>query len=349
MKRFCRQLKRLLDPPKPVNRRKSKPTGIIGFGGLALSLAHASDDSLWIGADDGLVRIVNGKGELINFPRKHREFIFSLTCTSNNAVWVVTSHSNLLRYQNNEWTSYRLQYFNFPSKHVYKMVETADGTLWAETDSRIYVFHNNKWSVSYSKHPKFPSHHVHLLKGTPDGALWAITPKGLIRYHNGQPQTYKNDLVTKDSYTYIKFLQTDDGHIWLGADTALWCGKLSGDKLQKITGPWENYKEIPSDQRGYTDISHLLQTSDGAIWIAGENGVHRFKNNNWESFTTANGVLPEPNVSGMVETNDGTLWIAPYCDHGYSSSGILSYKDGCWKTHTSFPLAEDVTPIDSKD
>ncbi len=86
---------------------------------------------------------------------------------------------------------------------------------------------------------------------------------------------------------------------------------------------WTTENGLPSNY-----LLRICQTSDGYIWLSSYSGLIRFDGINFKIFDKHNSKLFLNNsVADLVESNDSTLWIAT------QKSGILSYKNGKFKSH----------------
>jgi PAS domain S-box-containing protein len=81
----------------------------------------------------------------------------------------------------------------------------------------------------------------------------------------------------------------------------------------------------------HNSVKHLLQTSDGYLWIGTNQGLARFDGLTFTVFRypTSPG-LPNNQITSLLETRDGSLWIG-------TANGLSRYRDG---TFTAYGKAD---------
>jgi ligand-binding sensor domain-containing protein/signal transduction histidine kinase len=87
---------------------------------------------------------------------------------------------------------------------------------------------------------------------------------------------------------------------------------------QYVHTVWRSEDGLPQ-----TSVMKVLQTSDGYLWVATQNGVGRFDGARFTAFDRTNTPnLHDSWISDLVEDRAGTLWIAT--SHG----GLTSFRNG---------------------
>jgi ligand-binding sensor domain-containing protein len=72
-------------------------------------------------------------------------------------------------------------------------------------------------------------------------------------------------------------------------------------------------------------IRSILQTRDGYLWLATDNGLVRFNGTSFTAFTIQTDSLEDNEVRALIEDNEGGLWIG-------TVGGLTLFKDGRFKT-----------------
>lgn len=81
---------------------------------------------------------------------------------------------------------------------------------------------------------------------------------------------------------------------------------------------WTTNEGLPSNS-----LLHIVQSSEGYLWISGYNGLVRFDGNRFVVSTKKNTEALNSNViGGISESSDSTLWITT------QGSGVVRYKNG---------------------
>ena len=172
-----------------------------------------------------------------------------------------------------------------PQNTVHAILQKRDGFLWIATEGGLVRFDGEQF-VTYTseKYPQIPSDVIYGLMQDRSGTLWISTSGGVASYsHNqfhGWPQTGE---------AYDTFQDTD-GRIW--ALTA------SGLELFE-KGNFRNVLPITMGES-----SQMLETSDGALWLATEEGMLRAPAGS-EKFTHMG---PHVSIRALAMAHNGTVW-----------------------------------------
>ncbi len=96
---------------------------------------------------------------------------------------------------------------------------------------------------------------------------------------------------------------------------------------------WQKKDGLPQNS-----IHAIVQTSDGYLWFATDEGLARFDGLQFRTFNTRNTPQFMNNqVRSLCEGHDGTLWI------GFVEGGIVSMKDGVVTRFTRAPAFTEAT------
>lgn len=98
------------------------------------------------------------------------------------------------------------------------------------------------------------------------------------------------------------------------------------EKIRIWTGPWDNAMAVPSKSEFQIGqiVNEVLEDKTGGIWIAtGDQGLCLITGNNYQYFTTANG-LPDNEVLALHLDKSGRLWAG-------TASGLAKYEKGAFK------------------
>jgi len=88
---------------------------------------------------------------------------------------------------------------------------------------------------------------------------------------------------------------------------------------------WSTENGLPQN-----DVTQLIQTRDGYIWLATNGGLARFDGIRFTIFDSGNTPeLRSNRILALNEDRDGTLWI------GTQNGGLTSYSQGKFKTYTT--------------
>jgi signal transduction histidine kinase len=125
-----------------------------------------------------------------------------------------------------------------------------------------------------------------------NGDLWLSGDSGTACYHDKKWLAYTSlDKSTPEAV--IGFVELADGRIWCADEDQIW--EFDG----------RNWTVL---RRGFDRINALARTRDGSIWIACNNGLHRYYQGLWIENSVEEG-LPSATVRELYEDARG-LWAA---------------------------------------
>ncbi len=205
--------------------------------------------------------------------------------------------------------------------------------------------------------------------------IWIGTMGGLMRKNTqtGEKRLYAQELPG----TWLSsLLQSSDGKIWVGTlndglacldqDTGAWMvysydnGEFSGNWVPTLfqssdsviwAGTAGGLARLDPDTNQWSDISvngrsdeitSIIQTSDGAIWVGSGMGMGLARRDpvtgGWTEYKTDNSDLPDDGVNALFQTSDGALWVGTY-----DGLGRLDLDTNQWTIYntSNSPLADN--------
>ncbi|MDR3632104.1 MAG: two-component regulator propeller domain-containing protein [Desulfocapsaceae bacterium] len=219
-----------------------------------LCIALASEDTIWVGTENGLARLQQGQWEVL---RKETigcasDRIYEAKVTSDGAVWFLIGSS-------------------------YQMPEVAR-------------YYQGEWQV-FEKNGRIPGKKLWDWLAAPDGALWVSTDEGLSRFFEGKWQHFSNadmgiSQIKRGDWVYDRALAaTPDGTVYVGVSGAGMLSRLKDGKWQLFTP--EN-SGLP-----YNWVQTFRIEHDKALWILSEGNLVRFQQNQWQVYAPKDLDLPE--------------------------------------------------------
>jgi ligand-binding sensor domain-containing protein len=76
-------------------------------------------------------------------------------------------------------------------------------------------------------------------------------------------------------------------------------------------------------------VQNIVQTRDGYLWLATQEGLVRYNGLSFTVFDTSNSAIPRNFIESLYEARDGALWFGTF--HG----GITRYSGGTFRTFTT--------------
>jgi ligand-binding sensor domain-containing protein len=171
---------------------------------------------------------------------------------------------------------------------------------WSLLVQRGHAFEANKVLTEHTHtvwthKDGLPSAFIYSIAQSQDGYLWLGTADALVRFDgvrfvHWRPKTGYKRLLGVVHVVYA----AGDGSLWVGTASGL-VGHIRGDDLEVMS--------VGAPPQG------MLEDRDGAIWVAIENGLLRFKTANQKQVESAI-VLPGPFLSGPLQDRRGSIWIS---------------------------------------
>lgn len=153
---------------------------------------------------------------------------------------------------------------------------------------------------TWTEDSALPETSILCLAQTLDGYLWIGSEEGLMRF---------------DGHTFTKFRTVDTPG-------------LAGNYIEDLLGLRDGSLLIATTEGGLSllrdgrltaygtaegllseNVSALLESSDGTIWIGTAGGLHAWDGTSFRAFTEEDG-LPSSNITALAEDAAGDLWVA---------------------------------------
>ncbi|MBL8045723.1 MAG: hypothetical protein JNL09_04235 [Anaerolineales bacterium] len=194
---------------------------------------------------------------------------------------------------------------------IYTLVQK-NGQLYAGGPGGISVWNLADGSLvrRYTSGDGLPSAVVRVVYVDDDGTLWAGTDEGLARFGtDGDVTTY--DTTDGLDSNVVSAITRLGGELTIGTYSYL----DGGGMVRLKDGAWQVIRGFPSansDERpgrlSY-NVTAILEESPGVVWVGTLNGVGRFDGQEWQRFSTTEG-LPNNRVNLLFKDSGGVIWAA---------------------------------------
>jgi signal transduction histidine kinase/ligand-binding sensor domain-containing protein len=259
------------------------------------AFAQTKDRYLWIGTTGGLLRFDGVRLVLFdrdNTPAFTDNNVFSLTVTSDDALWIATEGGGLICYKDAAFRSFSGK-DGLLNDFVRTVYQDSKGKIWIGTDNGLFQFRGDRIERVDNSNG-IPSIAVHAIHEDHQGRLWAGGSK-LLCLNGSTYQEYR--LAEEGSQNRVKSItQTRDGTMWVGTIGGLYSMGLGVDSFVRV-------KETIGTVR------FLQETSDGTLWIGTiGHGIYKY----WKhafSQMTAPGNLPSNTALNLFEDVENNIWI----------------------------------------
>ena len=302
---------------------------------LTEGLLEASDGSLWIaGADQEAVRLEYATSRFQTYQGLHFQ------CETRDAVqWFVSDDGGVIRRSGKDaWDRYgsRDGLMNAP---LY-LFATGEGDVFAvgrhNNKAAVARFQDGRWVLHAHPDQSWAPYRWQGLEA-PNGDLWLMARGngGLLRF-DGTDWVFYASPAPPDA---IGIAQTPDGTIWTGnwdglyylegnnwrhlgepaelrggvfclcvsADSSLWVGTPGCGILRYHDGAWSGYDV--DDGLASNRVESVIQTGDGTIWAATDEGVSRFDGRSWTSRVLPMGLTASLSGTELRRSRGSALWL----------------------------------------
>jgi signal transduction histidine kinase/ligand-binding sensor domain-containing protein len=272
------------------------------------SLLETRDGRLWVGTVGGLQYLEKGQFHTV---AGIRATVRTLLEASDGMLWIGTIGDGVwtLRHGTHGDNLARMSGQGLlPSETVLYLLEDDQRQIWIGTQAGLVRL--NRTPVGVVKLPEGGDPDYETISGDQRGDVWvAAQSLYLIRKDVARRVTYGGLANVKVRNVY----RARDGALWIGTDgsgayrvTGSSDGSKAGVVVRHFTAPAELTNNF---------IRGFLESSDGAMWIACDEGVSRIGADGVRKFTEANG-LAFFSTRSLLEDSSGRLWIGT--DHGLS-------------------------------
>lgn len=259
-------------------------------------LIEDREGDIWVATARGIDRIRDPKVQLYSSVNGlSSDLIGAVYGASDGAIWIGTSGGGLNRLAGEHVTAYS-RAAGLPNPSVTSLFEDAAGRMWAATVGGLTVQAGDRFVEVLTA----GGHHlqkVFNIAGNRSGAVWLADGKlGLFAIHDGVADPVS--LTGADKGDVYGLLVARNGDVWLGHYHG-GITILGGDSTKHYDSP---------DGLGQGPVRALYEDRQGVVWAGTGQGLSRFRDGHWATWTTAQG-LPEGGVQSIVDDDAGCLWL----------------------------------------
>ena len=252
------------------------------------SMVETQDGTIWVGTVGGLDRLVDGRFVPME---QIKGTVRTLRETRDGALWIGTIGHGLYRYAKGDflhWTSANL----LPSNTILSIFEDAEQQVWIGTQEGLVRL--SKTPVSVLPLPGDSDPDIGTISADTNGTIWAVS-SGVYTIRDGVARPYK---FTKLPDVPIRNIFRDrSGDLWIGTDgSGIYRSTHAG--MIHYTAPGRLINNF---------VRAFLQSKDGAMWIATDEGLSRLAGAETQNYDQRNG-LAYSSVRALVEDSCGDIW-----------------------------------------
>jgi ligand-binding sensor domain-containing protein len=281
----------------------------------------STNNNLWIGTDNGLVRITDEKMEIFDVtnsairPVKYNQNIASsirhAATDSRGNIWLAAGW-DAYKFDGNKWTVY--DSINSPIEWPRKIFSDNYGNVFVTSWDGLAKYDGENWSVIDTSNSELPSNKVSGVYLDNQDRLWIGTFDGNIRIDKDQTIEFNESDSPLKEGSISQVLEDSKGNFWF--DLYSKDKTKAGMWLLKSSGEWTSIKPKNSELFIKNDINDfLLDEENGVLWIALNSvGLIRYdiENDKWETYTPENSEVPSIHVMKLTKDKSGIIWAATF-------------------------------------
>jgi ligand-binding sensor domain-containing protein/two-component sensor histidine kinase len=208
--------------------------------------------------------------------------------------------------------------------NINKIVRDSRGFIWFCTADGLSRFDGYSFT-NFGPDQGLPHSEVLDLLETRDGTYWVATKGGLVQFNPKSPPEhrviYENEIRPgarpmftavappdrdPDSKAITALIQDHNGEIWCGTRRGVYRLEVQDSKF--ILRPVDI--GIPPDWGEGWNITDLLESRDGSLWVAAPSGLYRRWPDGSSAHYTKKDGLPDTYIHDLLEDHVGQLWAA---------------------------------------
>lgn len=251
----------------------------------------------------------------------------SIAQTPDGYLWF-TTQEGLTRFDGIRFRVFDKKNSSLPENYCNSLATDHSGAVWVATHTHGIIRLQNGKLTSFTTNnglsSNFTPENSRALLIGPDSSVWIATLGGGVnRLKNGKISVYSTQQGLSNSHVYTLFM---DGNstLWIGTESGLNILHGKTGKVQPIKMPSNHARA----NAGFAAIQAITRDKQGNIWIGTNNGLYRYSNGEWATYTTQDG-LPGNHIRSLMCDSRGTLWI------GTIGAGLCRYRSGVFSTFSA--------------
>lgn len=288
---------------------------------MTRAVANDLDNNIWIGTDNGIVKINNGKWEHFNskntsisspaYNKNKTQSVRDLEVDKTNNKWFVAGW-DVYRYDNKNWTKY--DSINSPINWARKIFVDHSNNVWFTSWDGVAKFDGKNWSVINKQNSNLPTDKTLGVYVDKKDRIWVGTFEGNVIIENGvtKPLNDKNSPLSKAFIS--KIYEDKKGNFWFD----LYNDKSdeAGIYVLDLQGKWTKISHLNPKMFSENAINDFyLDEESNLLWIT-LNGVgvlcYDTNSKKWETYTNENSNVPSIHCERITKDKNGSIWIATY-------------------------------------
>ncbi len=281
----------------------------------------ASKNAVWLGTDNGLVKIVDDKMEVFNvknsplkplkYDKNKASSIRYASVDKEDNLWLIAGW-DAYKYDGKDWTVF--DSINSPISWARNIYVDNSNNIWFSSWDGIAKYNGNEWSTIDTTNSKLPSNKTLGVFNDNQNRLWIGTFEGNIRIDAKETVEFNNSDTPLKEGLISQMYEDREGNLWFN----LYYDDNSDSKIfvLRTNGEWESIKPKNANLFKENSINDfLLDEENGILWIALNGlGLMRYDitNDKWETYTNQNSNVPSIYIMQLAKDKNGAIWAATF-------------------------------------
>jgi PAS domain S-box-containing protein len=229
--------------------------------------------------------------------------LYSVLAARDGSIWAGTAEG-LDRLKDGGIRAYRARTDQgLPGNNLGTLCEDEDGRVWLWAHSRLVVFEAGRFRTV----PFVPGGIITAMASDYHGGLWLQ----LMNNPNDYGLVHLVDGKVIETVPWKALGGGPGAGLVVDPDGGVWAGLFPGGIAYYHAGQIRRLRLSGPDAVGRR-VYNLFRARDGALWVAGEQGLSRIANGDVATLTTANG-LPCDTVHWVMEDGESSYWLYTAC------------------------------------
>ncbi|MES2766253.1 MAG: two-component regulator propeller domain-containing protein [Bacteroidota bacterium] len=288
---------------------------------MTRAIASDLEGNIWIGTDDGIVKITNDKWEHFNskntiiaataYNKNKTQSVRDLEVDKNNNKWFIAGW-DAYKYDNENWTKY--DSINSPINWARKIFVDHANNIWFTSWDGVAKFDGKNWSVINKQNSNLPTNKTLGVYVDKKNRIWIGTFEGNVIIENGVTQQLNKENSPLSKAYISKIHEDKNGNLWF--DLFNEKSDDAGMYVLDLEGNWTRIIHPNSKMFSENAINDFYLDEDtNLLWIT-LNGVgvlsYDITSKTWETYTNKNSNVPSIHCERITKDKNGAIWIATY-------------------------------------
>jgi hypothetical protein len=281
---------------------------------MTRSISIDTNNVVWLGTDNGIVKIENNILTVINSKNSILRAIRNQTTILNSDVDIYNNKwfndgNTTYRYDGVNWKIFDSA--NSPTKWTTGVYADKFGNVWFSGFQGLIKFDGKVWSVMDTSNSILPSNRIMGVFVDSKKRLWIGTDKGNVRIDGTSIENFKTTDNPLKTSTLSKGYEDKNGNIWFSLYEKF--PQTNGFAKYSLNGDWSIINTTNSKIPRNDVLDFAINEKTNTIWFSiNRVGITEFDGKNWATFTPDNSKVPSTYIQSIAIDKDGNIWCATF-------------------------------------